>query len=88
MKLITATIRKQLEKKGDKPVLKLFDPCGAATWLITEIDEDGIMFGLADLGMGCPELGYVSIDELESFKGPLGIGVERDMHFTADSTVA
>jgi hypothetical protein len=34
--------------------------------------------------MGFPELGYVSIDELEQVRGPLGIQVERDPHFTAD----
>lgn len=40
------------------PVVKFFDPTGAATWLITEMmpDEPDILFGLCDLGMGCPEL--------------------------------
>jgi hypothetical protein len=67
------------------PVVKLFDPTGAATWLITEMlpDEPDILFGLCDLGFGCPELGYVSLAELESVKGPLGLGIERDLHFVA-----
>ncbi len=38
-----------------RPVVRLFNPVGAATWLATEIDDDGILFGLADLGFGCPE---------------------------------
>ena len=65
------------------PVVKLFEPTGAATWLITEMmpDEPDILFGLCDLGFGCPELGYVSLAELESVKGPLGLGIERDLHF-------
>jgi hypothetical protein len=47
------------------PVLKLFNPLGAATWLATELGEDGdTMFGLADLGFGCPELGYFSLSEI------------------------
>ena len=32
------------------PVARFFNPLGAATWLATELDEDGILFGLADLG--------------------------------------
>lgn len=36
------------------PVVRFFNPIGYATWLATEIDEDGIMFGLADLGFGSP----------------------------------
>lgn len=65
------------------PVVKLFNPCGAATWLITEMmpDEPDILFGLCDLGFSCPELGCVSLAELESVKGPLGLGIERDLHF-------
>ncbi|RIV79196.1 DUF2958 domain-containing protein [Pelagerythrobacter aerophilus] len=40
------------------PVIKLFNPAGAATWIATELHEDGdALFGLADLGFGCPELG-------------------------------
>lgn len=48
------------------PVVKIFDPCGAAVWLLTEIDpaDPRQAFGLCDLGIGCPELGYVDLDEL------------------------
>lgn len=67
------------------PVVKFFDPAGAATWLITEIraDDPDTMFGLCDLGMGFPELGYVSLSELKSIKNRLGIPLERDLFFTA-----
>jgi hypothetical protein len=72
------------------PVVKLFNPCGGATWLLTELDNDDpdIAFGLCDLGMGFPELGSVRISELESYKGPLGIGIERDEHFEASMTLS
>jgi len=65
------------------PIVKFFDPSGAATWLITEIDpaDDDRLFGLCDLGLGFAELGYVSLAELKSIKGPLGIGLERDLFF-------
>lgn len=72
------------------PVVKLFTPDGAATWLINEIDPDerDLAFGLCDLGMGCPELGYVSIPELFSLRGKLGLAVERDRHFTATHPIS
>ncbi|RUU01122.1 DUF2958 domain-containing protein [Mesorhizobium sp. USDA-HM6] len=66
------------------PVVKLFNPTGAATWLLTELDADGdTLFGLCDLGFGFPELGSVSLAELQSVKGPLGLGIERDLYFKA-----
>jgi hypothetical protein len=72
------------------PVVKYFDPCGAATWIITELmpaDAEGvepdILFGLCDLGFGCPELGYVSLSELQSVTNRLGLGIERDLYFKA-----
>ncbi|MGQ3138390.1 MAG: DUF2958 domain-containing protein [Sphingopyxis solisilvae] len=65
------------------PVVRLFSPVGAATWLATEIDADGIFFGLADLGFGCPELGSFALAELEAVRLPFGLSIERDLHFTA-----
>ena len=41
-------------------VVKLFTPDGSATWFISEMDPDDPdhLFGLCDLGLGSPELGY------------------------------
>ena len=62
-----------------KPWLKLFNPVGAQTWLIAAIAEDGdTMYGLCDLGFGCPELGYVSLNEIENLDLPFGLKIERD----------
>ena len=105
MKLLTKTIREQLLRNGRlraaregeghddadfMPVVKLFTPDAACTWLLTEIDPDDydIAFGLCDLGMGCPELGSVSISELESVRGRLGLPVERDLYFEAHHTLS
>ena len=65
------------------PVVKFFDPTGPATWLITAMmpDAPDILFGLCDLGLGCPELGTVSLAELQSVRGRLGLGIERDLYF-------
>ena len=72
------------------PVVKLFTPDAHCTWLLTEIDTDDRdrAFGLCDLGQGCPELGYVSLREIESLRGTLGLKVERDLHFEADRTLS
>lgn len=73
------------------PVVKLFNPCGAATWLLTELDPEDpdIAFGLCDLGMGCPELGNVRLSELAGVKLMGGaLGIERDIHFEADKSLS
>ena len=53
MKLVTKEIKRLLDSNNKKkpddrvPYLKLFNPCGAATWLITEFNEgEGMFFGL------------------------------------------
>lgn len=87
MKLITKAQMVKLCKNGKsgqedhKPVVKLFTPWTGCTWLLSEkVDEDRF-FGLCDLGHGYPELGYVSLKELEGIRGPAGIKIERDMYF-------
>lgn len=79
-------------------ILKYFNPCGAATWYISEgmpLNENGEpcalddakdwhFFGWCDLGMpGCAELGYVLLSQLEEIKLPFGLGIERDLYFDA-----
>lgn len=97
MKLITNEIKNKLIKNIDlpeekrKPWLKLFTPFGSATWLITEyIDGEGdniLLFGLCDLGMGSPELGYVSLNEIEELnQGPIP-KVERDKYWSPEHNI-
>jgi len=64
-------------------VVKFFNPCGAATWYAIEYDpESREFFGYVDLGDPmCAELGYFSLDELESIRLPMGLKIERDAHF-------
>ena len=100
MNLISDELRAQLLANGRQsladegfdppPVVKLFTPDAGATWLLTEIDPDDEdhAFGLCDLGLGFPELGYVSLAELMSVRGRLGLPVERDLHFTASRSIS
>ena len=72
------------------PLVKLFTPDAGATWLLTEIDPDNHdrAFGLCDLGMGYPELGYVSLSELAALRGRLNLAVERDLYFMPVKTIS
>jgi hypothetical protein len=79
-----AAQRADMREPDHQPVLKLFNPLGPATWIATELDEDGdTLFGLADLGFGCPELGSFSLGEIVAVLLPLGMSIERDIAFEA-----
>jgi hypothetical protein len=77
-------------ERDHKPVVKLFTPDAAATWLLTEcdIDEPDRLFGLCDLGLGFPELGFVSLAEIIEVRGSLGLPVERDNSFIPDKPLS
>ena len=98
--LVPDELRKQLRANWRRsanipPVLKIFSPVGAATWLIHSADprEPDILFGLCDLGIGFPELGNVSLEELRELRVPMRIVIngreevtarmrlERDLYF-------
>jgi len=92
MKLLTKAILKNFANQGDtsscdprdiKVIAKFFNPCGAGTWYATEYNpNDRIFFGFVSIFNDWnDELGSFSLDELEEYKGPLGIGIERDRHF-------
>ena len=69
--------------RGDHAsVVKFFNPVGSGTWLFSELDEDGdILFGLCDLGFGCPEMGSASLAEIAAVTLPFGLTIERDLCF-------
>lgn len=72
---------------GDDAIVYLHYFTSGMDWYITERDmgecpdtkevsEQNQAFGLADLGMGYPELGYISLEELKS------VGAEIDLYWT------
>ena len=90
MKLMTQELRRTLPPLGGQDGLggdaivyvKYFTPTANWTWFITQGSPDGddfILFGLVDGHE--KELGYVSLVELQSIKGPLGLPVERDLYW-------
>jgi hypothetical protein len=72
------------------PVVKLFTPDANATWLLTELDpaNPSLAFGLCDLGLGSPEVGYLSLDEIANLRGPMGLPIERDEHYQETRSIS
>ncbi len=59
---------------------KFFTPDSSWSWYVLEFDKTNEIF----FGYVCGlerELGYFSLQELESVKGQLGLGIERDISF-------
>lgn len=59
-------------------------------WLLAEIDPDDHdhAFGLCDLGLGEPELDWISLQELATVRGRFGLLIERDLHFRAEKRLS
>ena len=67
-------------KGGDAMAyVKFFTPDSGWTWYATEFDGKDMFFGLV-CGLE-KELGYFSLAELESARGPMGLPIERDLHW-------
>ena len=89
MKLLSKEIEAQFpplyatedKESKDVPIIaKFFDPCSNWSWFATEYDpKKRIFFGFVK-GFDA-EMGYFNLDELESVKGSLGLGIERDLYF-------
>jgi hypothetical protein len=73
------------QEQSEDPIayVKFFDPTGSFTWFVTEGEWQGngdfLFFGRVD-GFE-RELGYFSLRELQSVRGRLGLGIERDLWF-------
>ena len=90
MQLLTEKIKKRIpalySRESDTDmrfVCKFFDPCGSWTWYVLEGEElengDWRLYGLVD-GLE-KEWGYFMLSDLEKVRGPLGLGIERDVYF-------
>ena len=87
MKLLTKEVRKKLpplysqKEKGQKAIaqVKFFTPDSSWTWYATEFDGKDTFFGLVDGHV--KELGYFSLAELQTVRGPWGLPIERDLYW-------
>ena len=89
MELLTKALLKRFALLGPQdvkdPVIvaKFFNPNGAGTWYAASYDPQAKeFFGYVSIfGDCCDEWGYFSLNELESFRGPFGLGIERDLYW-------
>lgn len=78
-KLVEQGKRASETGESTPPVVKLF--MENVTWLVTEIDDQGILSGWADLGLGLVEWGSLChVDELPTLRGRIA-WMERDRHW-------
>lgn len=102
MKLITKELEAVFEKYPlgsqdgllgqAKVIAKFFNPMGVGTWFITEAEKqengDYEMFGYCHLGDDeMAEFGYIMLSELQEIRGPLGMGIERDLYLSKECTL-
>lgn len=86
MKLMTKELLKKMPKlyetqNAEDPMVicKFFSPWSGWTWYATEFDGEDLFFGYV---VGHErELGYFSLKEMESVRGPWLLGIERDLYF-------
>ena len=91
MMLLTKKNKKDLpplyanEKLGldAQAIVKFFTPDSNWTWYASEFDGEDTFFGYV-IGQS-DELGYFSLSEIKSVRGPYGLKIERDRHFTPTS---
>ncbi|MDR9785841.1 MAG: DUF2958 domain-containing protein [Peptococcaceae bacterium MAG4] len=87
MKLLTKVIEKQIPplystENQDDPIVitKFFTPWSFWTWYVLEYDPEKRLFFGYVAGIE-NELGYFSLDELESIRSSFGLKVERDLYW-------
>ena len=86
MKLLTEELRQKLPMIGSQDqnpdptiIVKFFCPWNHWTWYAYEFDQKDIFFGYVKGDFD--EFGTFSLFELESVAGPMGLKIERDIHF-------
>lgn len=82
---VRATLPKLYAQEGTSdPVvhIKFFTPDASWTWYATEGEEDEGDFRFFGYVIGFErEWGYFVLSELRSARGPMGLPIERDVHF-------
>ena len=86
MELLTKELREYLpplyaqEQEADPLVIcTYFTPDSSWTWYTIEFEGVDVFFGLV-IGLE-QELGYFLLSEVQQARGPLGLPIERDLHF-------
>lgn len=78
-----ATVGSQEQISDPLILAHFFNPTGGGDWYATEYDPDSwIFFGYVCLyGDGHDEWGAFSLEELATYTGRFGLGIERDLYW-------
>jgi hypothetical protein len=70
------------ENHDPHPVVRLFIADANASWLLTELDpdDDDLAYGLCDVSLGAPRLGYIRLSDLAEL---VGDAIQCDPGFAA-----
>lgn len=68
------------------PVCRVYLPWMDFYWLLSEVDDEGMAFGLCVLFE--PEIGYVYLPEILEVKGPAGEFARVDPEFEGDKPLS
>ena len=90
VELLTDELRQALPslytQEGEKDPMvyaKFFTPDSSWTWYVTEGSPENCSFVFFGYVVGHErEWGYFTLEGLGSVRGPLGLPIERDLHFT------
>lgn len=88
MQLLTKEIAAKLpplcanEERGEEAIaqVKFFTPDSNWTWYASEYSPEHRLFFGVVVGFE-REYGYFALDELEAATGPMGLHIERDLHW-------
>lgn len=88
LKLMTKVIEKKAQKQysmgsdfNQMVVAKFFNPCGAGTWYLMNQDPEDTNYLWGIVSLHAVEMGSFSLSDLKEYRGPMGIGIERDKFF-------
>ena len=90
MQLLTKALEQRFAQVGSQEndsdpliIAKFFNPTGAGTWYASEYDpQTRTFFGYVSIFADHnDEWGYFSLDELATYQGRFGLGIERDLYF-------
>lgn len=88
MKLMTKVVISKARKNyplgsdlNQMVVAKFFDPCSQWTWYLMSQDPDDPNYLWGIVKGNAVEIGSFLLSDLVSYRGKLGIGIERDLYF-------
>ena len=70
----------ELQEADPLVICKFFTPDSSWSWYCLEFDGEDLFFGWV-VGFE-KELGYFRLSELLQARGPFGLPIERDLHFS------